>query len=55
MRMNKMRDFKEEAKAHWKYTEGIIRILFRIFLKLAKYLYIQAMIHGYKHGKEDAN
>lgn len=42
--------FRKRAEEHWKFIEGIITIL----LKLAKWLYIQGMIHGYKHGKEDA-
>lgn len=48
-----MTDFREEAEAHWRYTEGIIRILFRIFLVLGRYLYVRGMMHGYKHGKEE--
>jgi len=59
-----MKDFKKEAEAHWKYTAGIIKLSHlsyippnnytKMFLKLAKYLYIQAMVHGYGHGVEDA-
>jgi len=45
---------RKRAEEHWEYTEGIIRILFRAFLRLAKYLYVKAMVHGYKHGWEDA-
>ncbi len=37
------------AREHWSYTESLIKVL----LKLAKFLYVRAFIHGYKHGKED--
>lgn len=50
--------FKEQAEEHWKYTEGIIRRCIELdneTLELMKYLYVQAMIHGHKHGvNEDA-
>ena len=37
---------KELADAHWAYTEQIILKM----LEIAKFLYIEAMIHGIKHG-----
>lgn len=40
---------KELAEAHWAYTETIILMM----LGVAKFLYIEAMLHGIKHGKED--
>jgi len=36
------------AEAHWKYTEQIILKM----LEMAKFLYIEAMIHGCKHSKD---
>ena len=45
-----MSEFRKQAEDHWNFIEGIITI----FLKLAKWLYIQGMIHGYKHGKKEA-
>lgn len=42
---------KETAQAHWEYTEKIILHQ----LQLVKMLYIEAFIHGYGHGLEDAS
>jgi len=59
------KDFKEEAEAHWEYTESVIReyqalvsgdpewIPFNSVLKLCKFFYVAAMVHGYKHGRDD--
>ncbi len=41
------------ANNHWHYTGNLLRLCFKVFLKIAKYLYIMAFIHGVKHGKED--
>ncbi len=38
------------AEEHWDYTEQIILHQ----LELTHRLYVEAMIHGYKHGKEDS-
>jgi len=56
-------DIKKVALEHWKYTDGIIKLSWlytiaperyaKLFLSLCKYCYIQAFIHGYKHGQED--
>lgn len=46
--MNK-NELKEMAIEHWGYTFGVIERM----ISLAKYLYIQATIHGYKHGLND--
>lgn len=52
------------ALEHWKYTEEtikkVLKLLFGITpdddlletLELCKYFYVQAMVHGIKHGKE---
>ncbi len=40
---------RELAEKHWEYTEKIILEL----LILTKYLYIEAMKHGVRHGRED--
>ena len=60
-----MSDFKKMAEEHWKYTEGVIKRSHlayippnnytKMFLSLAKYLYIQAMVHGYKHGVQSSS
>ena len=46
--MNKT-ELKKLATAHWGYTLGIINLM----LRLCKYLYIQAFIHGYKHRNDE--
>lgn len=50
---------KESVEGHWKYTEGIILRTLDMkpderTLELMRYLYCQALVHGYKHGKEDS-
>ena len=40
---------REAAEQHWKYTEKIIAHV----MELVRTAYIEAMIHGWKHGKED--
>lgn len=59
-----MNDFKEKAQAHWGYTEQImlmsipeeIREHFeKTYIPLMKYLYVQAMCHGFKHELEARN
>ena len=42
---------KEEAEKHWEYTEQIILIM----MALAKYLYIQALIHNVKHEEQEGD
>ena len=57
-----MDEFKEKAQAHWGYTEQVILLSVpevqrqdfeKTYIPLMKYLYIQAMVHGYKHGVEE--
>lgn len=53
---------RESAEAHWKYTLGIIERLpiegvaiideYQKWLPLLEYLYVEALLHGYKHGSE---
>lgn len=43
---------REVAESHWKYTEGIIRLVFEFMLKLTHYLYVEAMIHSVKHREQ---
>ena len=56
-------NIKELAELHWEYTKGVIIAslhqdeLFHAkevarWVELCHYLYVQAMVHGYKH-KED--
>ena len=41
--MNKPKTFDEEAEAHWKWLESLVHKV-----------YVDAMVHGYKHGYDDA-
>jgi len=49
------------AEDHWKYTEEVARQILKIYnatpneqvLELCKFFYIEAMIHGIKHGREE--
>jgi len=43
-------DVRAEAEAHWDYTDKIIQDM----LNLVRTAYIEAFIHGFKHGKRDA-
>ena len=38
---------RENAEKHWQYTERIILLM----VELTHYLYVEAMIHGDKHGQ----
>ena len=40
---------REIAHEHWGYTEKVVLKMF----ELCKQLYIDGMIHGIKHGRED--
>jgi hypothetical protein len=43
------------AEEHWNYTEGLLSRATKLSyetVNIMKYLYIEAMVHGYKHAKE---
>ncbi len=40
---------RQEAEAHWKFTEGVVLKM----LEVTHYTYVEALLHGDKHGKED--
>lgn len=55
-------DFREEAEQHWKFAEQFIIKLSKWknapkiedgLLELIQFLYVEAMIHGYKHAVEE--
>jgi len=54
---NRLRKLAED---HWKYTEEVVRKILKIYnaspneniLEVIKFFYIEAMIHGIKHGIE---
>lgn len=43
-------DVRQVATEHWEYTEKVLSKM----AQLGKTLYIEAFIHGYKHGLEDS-
>jgi hypothetical protein len=56
-------EIRKMALGHWEYTKGVIFACAKMFnqeidedsLELVKYLYIEALIHGYKHAIEEAS
>lgn len=56
---DKTEKFKESVEQHWKWVEGLLNVTvlkdmdFDEMMRLCHYLYITAMIHGYKHGIEE--
>lgn len=50
-------NFRKEAEDHWGYTENLMLKIAKLYgekltddmLELIKYMYVEAMIHGYKH------
>ena len=56
-----LEEVRRLAEDHWKYTSELIVHVLRIYnikmdeelLEILRFLYVEAMIHGYKHGIED--
>ena len=49
-----MTEFREEAEAHWKFIDKLLRIAkAELTFDLLEFLYIEAMVHGYKHKEEE--
>jgi len=49
---------KEIAEAHWDWLEPILRMsgcFNNEQLRMVRYLFITALIHGWKHGQEAMN
>jgi len=46
-------EIREMAEKHYEYSEKLLKAAGIIPTKLHHYLYVEAMIHGYKHGKRD--
>jgi len=52
-----MDNFRKEAEEHWKFIEKILQEFPEnsdIPLNLVRFLYVEAMVHGYKHAKTGA-
>ena len=59
-----MSDFEDKASQHWNYVKEVIRdgrkdddyvhLSIMDYLTIISYHYKTAMIHGYKHGIEEA-
>jgi len=45
-----MKTTREIAEEHWQYTKKIIDIM----MELAHTTFVEAMVHGWKHGKEES-
>ena len=40
---------KETAEKHWEFIHGLIMVM----LAVMHYLFVEALIHGAKHGREE--
>lgn len=46
-------DFREEAEKHWKFIEDLLGASgAENNIPLIHYLYVESMIHGFKHAKQ---
>lgn len=53
---NKINNSRDLARSHWIYTGQVLELTQAIpenLMSLVKYLYIEAMVHGYKHAVDD--
>jgi hypothetical protein len=41
-------DFRLQAEEHWEFLEGLLKA-YTVFIHC---LYVESMVHGYKHGRE---
>ena len=51
------KSIREKAEDHWKFLEKLLKIESgdgMIDLETAGYLYVEAMIHGYKHREQES-
>jgi hypothetical protein len=51
-------DFRTEAEEHWKFLEPLLHDIVindvkHLNITVVKYLYVEALVHGFKHGKAD--
>ena len=46
---------REDAEKHLKYTEEVAKLSGNPLTEREKFLYVEAMLHGDKHGREDAS
>lgn len=50
-------DFRQESEEHWRFIEKLLWAVTEegtkgINFETARVLYVEAMVHGFKHGKE---
>jgi hypothetical protein len=51
-------EFREEAEKHWQFIETLLKTYTEeenkttVSMACCKMLYIEAMVHGYKHAKQ---
>ena len=43
---------RETAEEHWEYTAELLKLAGHEPTELERFLYVQAMLHGAKHGEE---
>jgi hypothetical protein len=48
-----LNDFRKTAEAHWKYTSELLELAGTDADELLHFLYVEAMIHGYKHALKE--
>lgn len=46
-------NFREEAEAHWKFISELLETAGVDLNELHHFLYVEAMVHGYKHRKQE--
>ncbi len=44
---------RELAEKHWEYTFKILKVVIDFMLAVCHLLYVEAMVHGIKHGRTD--
>lgn len=44
-------NFRSQAEAHWTFIERLLEQ--QVPIEKVKYLYVEAMVHGYKHAKQE--
>lgn len=56
-----MSDIRQKAEEHWKFIENLLKAhrehpeypLLTVNIETCHYLFIEAMVHGYKHKSEE--
>jgi len=46
-------EFRKKTEAHWEYTGTLLKLIGVDDMELCHFLYVEAMVHGFKHGIAD--